>query len=262
MFLRTMLVALGTILFAQTVTGVPNTLRRVQGLHSRSLVVPAACQGICSPFAPFLAGAACPVTECCTTIFEAGYFECFECVGNSTHATDYSIAQEYVDVITTSCLTEGFTLPELTFPGQKSDRALATALPAGFSIIPVFAPSAPSGSASGAPTVSGSAPGAASSTSGVAGSATGGPSGSATGLNPTPVSPSSISGLSFSGVSSGPSSQSTVTSPPSQSTATSPPSASAPSSSSTPSNAAARSRIPFSAVVALFAVIAVEALLV
>ncbi|KAJ6567383.1 hypothetical protein DFH09DRAFT_1314499 [Mycena vulgaris] len=156
MFLRTTTVVFGALCLAQTVaaSGVPTSARRVQGLHSRSLtVIPAACQTGCQPFTPFLAGASCPVTECCSTIFQTGYFECFKCVGVSTNATDFSIAQEYVDVLTTSCISEGFPLTERTFPGQNPARTLATALAPGASAIPVFSsgppaapPAAPSGS--------------------------------------------------------------------------------------------------------------------
>ncbi|KAJ7667522.1 hypothetical protein DFH06DRAFT_1322122 [Mycena polygramma] len=81
----------------------------------------------------------CPVTQCCSDAFESGYFECYKCVGTAMNVTDFTLAQEYVDVVITSCKTEGFTLPVLTLPGQDPNRALASALPAGASSVPVFA---------------------------------------------------------------------------------------------------------------------------
>ncbi|KAJ7122926.1 hypothetical protein C8R44DRAFT_784934 [Mycena epipterygia] len=238
----------GTIFLVQAVTGVPGSARVVlRGLYSRSLpVIPAACQTGCAPFTPFLSGAACPVTQCCTTIFEAGYFECFKCVGAATNATDYSTAQEYVDVLTTSCTTEGFTLPELTFPGQNADRTLATVLPAGASTVPIFGPGSPASQSGSA--ISGSASAASQSVtassasqSAVSGSAV--PSASASG------SPSSASVA--------PLSQSTATSPPSQTSAPA-------STTSAPSNSAAvLPRTQFEAVVGISAfVVTLQMLLV
>ncbi|KAJ7367805.1 hypothetical protein DFH08DRAFT_6094 [Mycena albidolilacea] len=121
--------------------GIPASARHIPGLRvvARDLpVIPTACQVGCAPFAPFFGGESCPVTQCCSTLFEAGYFECFKCVGTSTNATDFSVAQEYVDVLMTSCIAEGFTLPVLTLPGQNPNRTLVSALPPGASAIPVF----------------------------------------------------------------------------------------------------------------------------
>ncbi|KAJ7265907.1 hypothetical protein B0H12DRAFT_1100073, partial [Mycena haematopus] len=131
----------------------PPAARRIPGLRlgARDLpVIPATCQADCAPFAPFLNGATCPATDCCSPAFDFGYADCFACVGNATHATDFSIAQEYVDVLITSCLAEGFTLPVLTLPGQNPNRTLFSALPPGASAIPVF-PAEGSGSFSTPP---------------------------------------------------------------------------------------------------------------
>ncbi|KAJ7087299.1 hypothetical protein B0H15DRAFT_950179 [Mycena belliarum] len=141
MLLRAIPVVFAAIYFAPTVAGVASSARRIPGLRSRSLpTIPSACQAGCAPFAPFLAGAACPVTQCCSSLFETGYANCFRCIGESIHATDFSIAQEYVDVLTTSCVAEGFPLAVLTLPGQDANRTLTTALPADASAIPVFPP--------------------------------------------------------------------------------------------------------------------------
>ncbi|CAK5263037.1 unnamed protein product [Mycena citricolor] len=104
--------------------------------------IPTTCQAGCAPFGPFLTGASCSVTQCCLSAFQKGYFNCFTCAGTAVNATDYTLAQEYVDVLTTSCIGEGMALPVLTFPGQDQNRALATALPPDASAVPVFASAA------------------------------------------------------------------------------------------------------------------------
>ncbi|KAJ7283286.1 hypothetical protein C8J57DRAFT_1292042 [Mycena rebaudengoi] len=129
-------------LWSRTVIGAPGSIKLVQGLRMRQLDgipnVPAMCRNDCSPFAGFLAGASCPVTQCCIPLFEAGFFNCFLCIGQAQNVTDFSIAQTFVDVLTTSCTAEGLTLPELTFPGQDPQRTLATMLPPGASTAPIF----------------------------------------------------------------------------------------------------------------------------
>ncbi|KAJ7477228.1 hypothetical protein B0H11DRAFT_2234696 [Mycena galericulata] len=267
MFVRTILAVLGAILLAQTATGFPSSVRRVQGLRSRSLSdIPAACQADCSPFGPFLAGASCPVTECCSTVFEGGYFGCFLCVGNSTHATDYSIAQEYVDVLTTSCFAEGFTLPELTLPGQNPNRTLATALPPGASTIPIFATISPASASSSA--VRQSTPSSASAHT-VTQHQSGGStfSGAHTATQPQSGASTFSGATSTSQVGSFlPGSSGTLSFPVSQSTATSPPSSLSSSSAPKPSgsgtsNAAFHLRTPFRTVVGVSAIIGLQVLL-
>ncbi|KAF8211635.1 hypothetical protein K438DRAFT_1752331 [Mycena galopus ATCC 62051] len=137
--------AVGTLSLLQTqnvhAAGViPALARRIPGLRvGRDLpVIPTTCEADCEPFAPFLTGATCPVTECCSTGFQTGYADCFICVGNATDATDFTIAQEYVDVLTTSCIAEGVALSAITLPGQNPNRALFSSLPPGASTIPVF----------------------------------------------------------------------------------------------------------------------------
>ncbi|KAJ7067882.1 hypothetical protein C8F01DRAFT_1116100 [Mycena amicta] len=133
---------------AQTVTAasLSGPLQRTRTIRvvPRDLTqIPTACLPECSPFSPFLQGATCAVTECCSVVFETGYFDCFQCVGTSVNASDYSLAQTYVDVVNTACASEGFTLPVLSLPGQNPNRTLATALPPGASAIPVFGPGLP-----------------------------------------------------------------------------------------------------------------------
>ncbi|KAF7354877.1 hypothetical protein MSAN_01402200 [Mycena sanguinolenta] len=91
-------------------------VRSIPGLRSRVgardlPIIPTACQDDCSPFQPFLTGAQCPAAQCCTAAFDIGYADCFTCVGNATGATDFTIAQEYVDVLITSCMAENFAIP-------------------------------------------------------------------------------------------------------------------------------------------------------
>ncbi|KAJ6543910.1 hypothetical protein B0H19DRAFT_1267223 [Mycena capillaripes] len=248
MFLRLLPPALLVLLQTQTtVYGagiVPPSARSIPG-HSfgaRSLTnIPEACQGGCAPFAQFLAGASCPVTQCCSDIFEIGYFSCFLCVGNATKAADFTLAQEYVDIVITSCGTEGFSLPILTFPGQNPDRTLASALPAGASSLPVFAPG-PSGSGSAVRSSSSTSSSAHTVTASHSQSASGSGSGSAVS---TPASSTSGVSISGSGVSfSGSAPQSSATSPPPQSTfsPTSSPSSSPSPSGSAPPSAGVRVR--------------------
>ncbi|KAJ7047842.1 hypothetical protein C8F04DRAFT_1247447 [Mycena alexandri] len=252
MLSRTLTAAL---VLAQTVAGaglIPTSARRIIGLRARSLpVIPKTCQTGCAPFAPFFDGAACAITQCCSAIFQTGYFDCFLCVGNATGATDYTIAQDYVDVLTTSCIAENFTLPLLSLPGQDPNRTPTTALPAGASAIPVF-PAEGSGSAVRRSTTTLSR----TSTSSPAHSATAsssqlsGVSNSATASQPSSVPP--ISGSGSPSLTAPP--QSTVTSPPSQSSA-------APSSSAPPS-AGFRARAPLEAVLGFAALIALQSWLV
>ncbi|KAJ6516393.1 hypothetical protein C8R45DRAFT_243268 [Mycena sanguinolenta] len=144
MFLWTLAVGALSVLQTETVHAAGITaVRRIPGLRARVgardlPIIPTTCQDGCSPFQPFLTGATCPAAQCCTTAFDIGYADCFTCVGNATGATDFTIAQEYVDVLITSCLTEGFTIPVLTLPGQNPNRTLVSALPPGASTIPVF----------------------------------------------------------------------------------------------------------------------------
>ncbi|KAJ7179594.1 hypothetical protein C8R46DRAFT_1212138 [Mycena filopes] len=240
-----MLAAAALVLaLAQTVVvagaGLPPA-RHIPGLRPRNLpVIPKTCQGGCAPFAPFFDGAVCPVTQCCSTAFQDGYFDCFLCVGNATDAPDFTIAQAYVDVLTTSCITEGVTLPLLSLPGQDPNRTPTSALPAGASAIPVF-PAEGSASASGS-AVRGSSTRTSSSSTAHTASASASPSASQlSGASTSNSATASISG-SASGSASG-----STTAPP-QSTATSPPSQSSVSApgptTSAPPSAASRPRAP------------------
>ncbi|KAK7061295.1 hypothetical protein R3P38DRAFT_2828688 [Favolaschia claudopus] len=139
-----MFFALGTLLLLQTQTTqaagiIPPLAREIPGVQRRDLtVIPAACQTGCAPFQPFLTGQNCSTASCCSPAFEQGYFDCFMCVGTNSNATDFSIAQEFVDVLITACRSVGSDLPVLTLPGQNPNRTLVSELPPGASTIPVF----------------------------------------------------------------------------------------------------------------------------
>ncbi|KAJ7727921.1 hypothetical protein B0H16DRAFT_1589734 [Mycena metata] len=264
MLSRTLTVAL---VLVQTVAGaglIPTSARRTVGLRARSLpVIPKTCQTDCAPFGPFFDGAACAVTQCCSAVFQMAYFDCFLCVGNATGATDYTIAQDYVDVLTTSCIAENFTLPLLSLPGQDPNRTPTSVLPAGASAIPVFpaegsasavrrSTTTPSRTSTSSPAHSATA--SSSQPSGASNSATASqPSGASNSATASqPASAPSISGSGSASLTAPP--QSTVTSPPSQSSA-------APSTSVPPS-AGFRARAPLEVVFACAAFIALQSWLV
>ncbi|KAJ6463212.1 hypothetical protein C8R47DRAFT_1225164 [Mycena vitilis] len=226
---------------------VPPSARHIPGFRARDARslpdIPASCQAGCAPFAPFLQGESCPVTQCCSDAFESGYFECYKCVGTAMNVTDFTVAQEYVDVVITSCKTEGFALPVLTLPGQDPNRALASALPAGASSVPVFASSVVRPSVTTPPRTS-SAPIMTTSLL----------------LSPSPSPPLSLSPLSslpgspsLSSIPGSPSPSLSQQSSSQSSTATSPTSAAAPTGSAPPSAAVRLHRYTplFSAGVAL-----------
>ncbi|KAF7313431.1 hypothetical protein HMN09_00499000 [Mycena chlorophos] len=131
--------------------------------------IPSTCSTDCAPFEPFLDGQTCPVTQCCSGAFETAYGDCFKCVGVAINATDYTLAQEYVDVVNTACAAEGYTLPVVTLPGQNPNRTLASALPADASAIAVFGGSSSAASSVG-PTSSHASSGPGTTTTGTLGS--------------------------------------------------------------------------------------------
>ncbi|KAJ7047861.1 hypothetical protein C8F04DRAFT_1060307 [Mycena alexandri] len=101
------------------------------GAHvSRQINIPSPpqCDSSCDPINT-IAQQSCPITECCTPLFQSGYFDCLKCVGIADNATtaDFALAQTDLDDFTIACSKEGFALPELTLPGQNPNRTLATA---------------------------------------------------------------------------------------------------------------------------------------
>ncbi|KAG2130989.1 uncharacterized protein EDB93DRAFT_1255647 [Suillus bovinus] len=68
----------------------------------------------------------CPITTCCTQTFETSYYNCLLCVGVASNATDYTQAQGDLDGLYVSCSDYGYSLQELTLPGQNASRSLST----------------------------------------------------------------------------------------------------------------------------------------
>ncbi|KAJ7762747.1 hypothetical protein DFH07DRAFT_402933 [Mycena maculata] len=157
--LRSICIFLGTLSAVHTAASVPRSSRRIS-LNSRQVPdVPPQCDTTCDPVDDILASGNCSPSQCCTPLFQSGYFGCLECVGMADNATvaEFAQAQGLVDNLTIACSEEGFALPELTLPGQNPNRTLAT-VPVGsshsastFSQITV---SAPPSTTSAAPTIS------------------------------------------------------------------------------------------------------------
>lgn len=89
--------------------------------------VPSQCTSICDPVNNEV-NAGCPITVCCAQSFETSYYNCLMCVGTALNATDYTQAQVDLDQLFVSCYDFGYTLQELTLPGQNPSRTLSTSL--------------------------------------------------------------------------------------------------------------------------------------
>lgn len=89
--------------------------------------VPSQCTSTCDPVNNEV-NAGCPITVCCTQSFETSYYKCLMCVGTALNATDYTQAQADLDQLIVSCYDYGYTLQELTLPGQNPSRTLSTSL--------------------------------------------------------------------------------------------------------------------------------------
>ncbi|PPQ68358.1 hypothetical protein CVT26_005920 [Gymnopilus dilepis] len=100
-------------------------LHRRQTGTSSIPAVPAGCESTCDPVNTAVA-AGCTPSACCQPSFEMGFFNCFECVGNATHVTDFSEPQQDVDALVDTCAALGFALPKLTFPGQNPNRTISS----------------------------------------------------------------------------------------------------------------------------------------
>ncbi|KIK48068.1 hypothetical protein CY34DRAFT_798697 [Suillus luteus UH-Slu-Lm8-n1] len=94
--------------------------------------VPSQCTSTCDPVQTEV-NAGCPITACCTQSFETSYYNCLLCVGTAMNATDYTQAQADIDQLYVSCYEYGYSLQELTFPGQNPSRTLSTSSRAGTS---------------------------------------------------------------------------------------------------------------------------------
>ncbi|KAG2345039.1 hypothetical protein BDR05DRAFT_145573 [Suillus weaverae] len=103
--------------------------------YKRQSSVPSQCTSTCDPVQSEL-NSGCPITACCTQSFETSYYNCLLCVGTAYNATDYTQAQADVDNLYVSCVDYGYSLQELTFPGQNPSRTLSTSSHAGTSTSP------------------------------------------------------------------------------------------------------------------------------
>ncbi|KAG1767735.1 hypothetical protein EV702DRAFT_747849 [Suillus placidus] len=102
--------------------------------YKRQSSVPSQCTPTCDPVQSEL-NSGCPITACCTQSFETSYYNCLLCVGTAYNATDYTQAQADVDQLYVSCYGYGYSLQELTFPGQNPSRTLSTSSHAGTSTV-------------------------------------------------------------------------------------------------------------------------------
>ncbi|KAG1753229.1 hypothetical protein EDB19DRAFT_817576 [Suillus lakei] len=91
----------------------------------QSSSVPSQCTSTCDPVYTEM-NTGCPITACCTQSFETSYYNCLLCVGTADNATDYTQAQADLDNLYISCSDYGYSLQELTFPGQNPSRTLST----------------------------------------------------------------------------------------------------------------------------------------
>ncbi|KAG1902828.1 uncharacterized protein F5891DRAFT_1021356 [Suillus fuscotomentosus] len=79
----------------------------------QSSTVPPQCTSICDPVNDEV-NDGCPMTTCCTQSFETSYYDCLLC------------AQSDLDGLYVSCSDYGYSLQELTLPGQNPSRTLLT----------------------------------------------------------------------------------------------------------------------------------------
>ncbi|KAG2038539.1 hypothetical protein BDR03DRAFT_954344 [Suillus americanus] len=100
--------------------------------YKRQSSTPSQCTSICDPVQSEV-NAGCPITACCTQSFETSYYNCLLCVGTAYNTTDYSQAQTDLDQLYVACYDYGYSLQELTFPGQNPSRTLSTSSPVGTS---------------------------------------------------------------------------------------------------------------------------------
>ncbi|TFK43092.1 hypothetical protein BDQ12DRAFT_164348 [Crucibulum laeve] len=99
-------------------------------LHRRQVPnVPTACKSSCDPVNTLI-NANCTPSQCCTTQFETNYFNCFLCVAAAANVTDFSSAQNVLNLLVQQCAANGFSIPMLTLP---TDGSHGTSLASGTS---------------------------------------------------------------------------------------------------------------------------------
>ncbi|KIK55383.1 hypothetical protein GYMLUDRAFT_47938 [Collybiopsis luxurians FD-317 M1] len=113
---------------ARTSTGLPNGHGSFRVISIRQdSDIPTQCQSICDPVVSPLEDGTCTATPsvCCTNTFIQNLAGCFECVGNLSGTTNYSVPQTTVDAIFEECALEGINITDPTLPGQNSHRTLS-----------------------------------------------------------------------------------------------------------------------------------------
>ncbi|KAG2151713.1 hypothetical protein BD769DRAFT_1658147 [Suillus cothurnatus] len=94
-------------------------------LYKRQRSTPSQCTPSCDPVQAEM-NDGCPITACCTQAFGTSFYNCILCVGAADNVTDYTTVQAYIDNIYVACYDYGYSLQELTFPGQNPSRTLST----------------------------------------------------------------------------------------------------------------------------------------
>ncbi|KAF8351071.1 hypothetical protein F5887DRAFT_192067 [Amanita rubescens] len=92
------------------------------------------CESPCTPILSYVGSDSsnkCTPQACCTTAFEKAYLKCFTCIGKAENVTNYSKYQRTLDDLTSACLSDGISVPKLTFPGQNPNRTLTSFTPSG-----------------------------------------------------------------------------------------------------------------------------------
>ncbi|KAG1811190.1 uncharacterized protein BJ212DRAFT_1483854 [Suillus subaureus] len=100
----------------------------------QSSSIPSQCTSTCDPVQSE-SSIGWPITACCTQSFETTYYNCLLCAGTAYNTTDYTQAQTDLDQLYVACVDYGYSLQELTFPGQNPSRTLSTSSRAGTSTV-------------------------------------------------------------------------------------------------------------------------------
>lgn len=115
---------------AHAMPGVPRGSGYVISLSRRQndTGTPPQCASTCDPVATIAPTCPSEPSQCCTQLFQSGYFNCLMCVGlaDNVTAAGFAVAQQSVDNFTVECSELGFSLPKLTLPGQNVNRTLST----------------------------------------------------------------------------------------------------------------------------------------
>ncbi|KAJ3842603.1 hypothetical protein F5878DRAFT_377614 [Lentinula raphanica] len=87
--------------------------------------IPTQCQSICDPVISLI-DTGCTIQACCTNTFIQNLTSCYECVGNLSQTTNYSIPQSTIDGVVEDCASVGLNITDPTLPGQNASRTLSS----------------------------------------------------------------------------------------------------------------------------------------